>query len=237
MAERGSPSLKNLLLASLHDGELQRLNGDLEPIDGRLGDFVGREYEPAEWAYFPEGSVMSMIRILEDGSMIEVGVVGFDGVVGIQALPENAQQPYRVIVQHPGAALRMPMRRLREEFRRGGKFQEVLLTFSTNLLLQVSQTAACNRLHPLEQRLARWLLMMLDRTDSDQLKLTQEFLSHMLGTRIAGVNEAVASLTLSGLVKHGRGNIEVIDREGLQLVACECYAFVKNLATPRPQAH
>ena len=236
MGEHFPLTSKNLLLAALPDMERQRLDGDLERVDANIGDVVGREDQRTEWAYFPEGAVMSMIRILEGGSMIEVGVVGFEGVVGIQSLAENGQQPYRVIVQHPGVALRMPIRRLREEFRRGGTLQEVLLRFSTNLLLQVSQTAACNRLHTIDQRLARWLLMMLDRTSSDELKLTQEFLSHMLGTRIAGVNEAVASLTLSGLVKHGRGSIEIIDREGLQLAACECYAFVKYLANGRSQA-
>jgi len=100
-------------------------------------------------------------------------------------------------------------------------------------MISASVTAACNRLHTLDQRLARWLLMMADRAaSSDGLKLTQEFLSHMLGTRIAGVNEAVASLTESGLVKHGRGSIDIIDRHGLELAACECYAFVKNLANP-----
>jgi len=233
MAERSSNHVRNLLLAGLSDTMYRSLSRDLEPVDARVGDFVAREFEPTEWAYFPEGAVMSMIRILEDGSMIEVGVVGFEGVVGIHALAENAPQPYRVVVQHPGATLRMPIRRLREEFRRGGKFQEVLLGFSTNLLMQVAQTAACNRLHTLDQRLARWLLMMADRAaSSDGLKLTQEFLSHMLGTRIAGVNEAVASLTESGLVKHGRGSIDIIDRHGLELAACECYAFVKNLANP-----
>jgi CRP-like cAMP-binding protein len=122
----------------------------------------------------------------------------------------------------------MSMRRLREEFRRGGKFQELVLRFSAKFLLQVSQTAACNRLHTIERRLARWLLMMRDRTMSNELALTQEFLSHMLGARIAGVNEAVRALTLSGMVRHTRGSIEILDREGLELAACECYRVVKK---------
>jgi CRP-like cAMP-binding protein len=223
---------RNLLLSSLSDDDVQRLNGDLELIDGVLGDSPVRENERAEWAYFPEDAVMSIIRILEDGSMIEVGVIGFDGVVGIHSLAEDAQQPYRVIVQNAGQLWRMPMARLRAEFRRGGEFQELLLKFSTKFLLQVSQTAACNRLHNIEQRLARWLLMMRDRATSDQLHLTQEFLSHMLGTRIAGVNEAVRNLTLSALVKHSRGSLQILDREGLEAAACECYTFVKSLTPP-----
>lgn len=123
------------------------------------------------------------------------------------------------------------MRVLREEFRRSSEFQEILLEYSNFFLIQVSQTAACNRLHPLEQRLARWLLMVRDRAVSDTLTLTQEFLSHMLGVRIAGVNEAVRSLTLSGLVRHSRGSIELLDREGLRAAACECYQELKEIAS------
>ncbi len=225
---QGSTRCRNVLLAGLPESEYQRLSGDLERVDTVLGDAIVRENERTEWAHFPEEAVLSMIRILEDGSMIEVGVIGFDGVVGIQDLAEDAEQPYRVLVQNVGTISRMPMRRLREEFRRGGTLQELLLRFASKFLLQVSQTAACNRVHTIERRLARWLLMMRDRTTSNELALTQEFLSHMLGARVAGVNEAVRALTLSGLVKHTRGNIEILDREGLELAACECYRFVKN---------
>lgn len=225
---QSSTPCKNLLLTALPDDEYQRLSGDLERVDTTLGESIVREYEPAEWAYFPEEAVCSIIRILEDGSMIEVGVIGFDGVVGFQSLAEDVEQPYRVIVQNVGTVLRMPIRRLREAFRRGGEFQELLLRFSAKFLLQVSQTAACNRLHTIERRLARWLLMMRDRTTSNVLELTQEFLSHMLGARIAGINEAIRALSQNGLIKHTRGNIEILDREKLEKAACECYRFVKT---------
>jgi len=215
-------------LSALPDDEYQRLSSDLERVDAALGDSIVRENEPTEWAYFPDDAVLSMVRILEDGSMIEVGVIGFEGMVGIQAVAEDDLHPYRVIVQNAGTAWRLPIRRVREEFRRSGKFQELLLRFLTRFLLQVSQTAACNRVHTIEQRLARWLLMMRDRTTSNELFLTQEFLSHMLGARVAGVNEAVRALTLSALIKHARGSIEILDREGLELAACECYRFVKK---------
>jgi CRP-like cAMP-binding protein len=224
-----SSRCRNLLLASLGDDEFERLKGDLERIEVVLGDTLLEQYERSPWAYFPEEAVMSMIRVLEDGSMIEVGVIGFEGLVGTHLIPESAEQPFEVTVQNPGSVWRMPLHRLREEFRRSGEFQEILIGYLTRFLLQVSQSAACNRLHTLERRLARWLLTMRDRTTSDELKLTQEFLSHMLGTRIAGVNEALRALTLSGLVRHNRGTIEILDREGLELAACECYAFVKNL--------
>jgi CRP-like cAMP-binding protein len=226
---------RNLLLASLSDREYLRFKAELERLDVPLGESVIREWDESEWAFFPEEAVLSIVNVLGDGSMIEVGVIGYDGMVGINSLAEGVPyQPYRVIVQNPGTLLRMPMIRLREEFRRGGELQRLLLQFSTRFLIQVSQTAACNRLHTIERRLAKWLLMMRDRTTSNQLKLTQEFLSHMLGARIAGVNEALRSLTLSGLVTHGRANIEIIDRDGLELSACECYALLRKL-TPQSQ--
>lgn len=217
----------NRLLTALPADEFARLSGDLERMETVLGQSIARENENAEWVFFPDDAVMSMVRILEDGSMIEVGVVGFEGMVGIQTLTEP-DQPYRVVVQNAGATHRLPIHRFREEFRSGGKFQELVLRFSARFLLQVSQTAACNRVHTIEQRLARWLLMMRDRTATNELALTQEFLSHMLGVRVAGVNEAVGALVLSGLVKHSRGNIEILDREGLERAACECYRTVKN---------
>jgi CRP-like cAMP-binding protein len=225
---QGSTRCRNLLLSALPDDEYRNLSRDLERVDAALGDPILRENDRVDWIYFPEEAVLSMVHILENGSMIEVGVIGFDGVAGSHALAEDGEQPYRLIVQNAGTAWRLPIRRAREEFRRGGAFQQLLLRFSAGLLLQVSQTAACNRLHTLEQRLARWLLMMRDRTTSDELALTQEFLSHMLGTRIAGVNEAVRSLTMSGLIKHTRGNIEILDSEGLEEAACECYRSVKK---------
>lgn len=124
-----------------------------------------------------------------------------------RGIAEDVEQPYRVIVQNVGTAFRMPMRRLREEFRRGGEFQEFLLRFSA---------------------LARWLLMMRDRTTSNALELTQEFLSHMLGARVASLNEAIRALSQDGLIKHTRGSVEILDRQRLEQAACECYRFVKN---------
>jgi CRP-like cAMP-binding protein len=170
------------------------------------------------------------MRILADGSMIEVGLVGFDGFVGVHSLAPTAEQPYRLIVQNSGAMHRLPLKQLRSEFARGGKLQDLLLRFISAFLTQISQTAACNRLHKIEERLARWLLMMRDRVPSDELNLTQEFLSQMLGIRLAGVNEAIRTRTMNGLVQHRRNLITILDREGLEAAACECYAFVRDEA-------
>jgi CRP-like cAMP-binding protein len=134
------------------------------------------------------------------------------------------------VVQHPGRLVRMKIDTLRKGYRTPGSLQEALIVFSTAFLLQVSQTAACNRLHTIERRLARWILMMRDRNGLDEMNLTQEFLSHMLGTRIAGVNEAVRALTNAGLIAHKRRLIRVIDPEGLEESACECYGVVKQIS-------
>ena len=216
---------RNSILSTCGPAVFERF--ELERISTRLGETLQEEREPAEWAYFPENAVVSVICVLQDGRMIEIGVIGYDGVVGIQAISNPARQPYRNIVQGAGDVWRMPMKRLQNEFHRDEKFQQILLDYYTQFLFQVSQTAACNRLHNLEPRLARWLLMMRDRKESDLLTLTQEFLSHMLGTRIAGVNEAVQEFRRSGLITTGRGTITITDREGLETAACECYDAIR----------
>ena len=222
---------RNILLGSLSNREFEAFAAKADLVDIKLRDELLREHEPPEWAYFPEDGVVSMVHTLEDGSMIEVGVIGYDGLVAAHCISKDAVQPYLGIVQNGGRAWRIPMDVVRGMFQRSSAFQNVVLRYSSAFLLQVSQTAACNRVHTIEQRLGRWLLMMLDRTTTDELTLTQEFLSHMLGARIAGVNEAVQSLTLSGLVRHGRSRIEIIDRAGLEAAACECYAFVNHSAS------
>ena len=222
------PELTNRLLAALPQSEFRRLEGTLERITATNGEILLEAGGEAIWAYFPEESVVSVVRILSDGSMIEVGLVGFDGFIGVHSLAPTAEQPYRLIVQNSGAMRRLPLTHLRGEFARGGKLQELLLLFMSAFLMQISQTAACNRLHKIDERLARWLLMMRDRVPSDELNLTQEFLSHMLGIRLAGVNEAVRRLSLHGLVKHRRNVITILDRAGLEAAACECYAFVRD---------
>ena len=225
-----SPPITNRILAALPQSQFGRLEGTLERITATNGETLLEEGREATWAYFPEDCVVSVLRILRDGSTIEVGLVGFDGFVGVHSLAPTAGQPYRLIVQNSGTMHRLPLKQLRGEFARGGKLQDLLLLFMSVFLTQISQTAACNRRHKIEERLARWLLMMCDRVPSDELNLTQEFLSHILGTRLAGVNEAVGTLTMSGLLKHRRNAITILDRAGLEVAACECYAFLRDVA-------
>ena len=137
--------------------------------------------------------------------------------------------PYQVIVQGAGGAMKMPATVLREEFNRGGPFQSILLRYTQALHIQVSQTAACNRVHSLDERLARWLLMSHDRVKSDQMEMTQEFLSTMLGVERSGVTIAAITLQDAELIKYSRGKLTILDRAGLESASCECYGFVKNL--------
>lgn len=169
----------------------------------------------------------SCVRHLEDGSIIEVGVVGFEGLIGVESIFGAEAQPNQVTAQIAGEVIRFDLDIVSKSFVEDSTFRALVLKFTNAFMIQIGQTAACNRRHPLEQRLARWLLMVADRTPSTPIGLTQEFLAQMLGVRTAGVNEAVSVLTASGLIRHRRQSIEIIDRPGLEAMTCECYASVK----------
>ena len=171
----------------------------------------------------------SFVRPLADGSTIEVGIAGAEGTIGLDALFGAEAQPNMVTVQAAGDAIRVMASTAKVAFDGDAQFRQLVLLFANAFAIQVGQTAACNRLHPLERRLARWLLMVDDRTNHAPIALTQEFLAQMLGTRTAGVNEAISTLTASGLIGHRRQLIEIIDRRGLEAESCECYAVVKTL--------
>ncbi len=196
-----------------------------------------RAYEPRAPitdVYFPQTAVFSMVREMTDGAGIEVGTIGREGVVGASVLAGAISMSTRCIVQIPGRAWRITTPALRAAVARsldGGHapadgtaiLWDLLARYAQALFEQVTQTAACNRLHALEQRCARWLLMTHDRVDGDELVLTQEFLSYMLGVRRAGVTEACGTLQRSGLIRYRHGHITVVDRAGLEAAACECY--------------
>jgi CRP-like cAMP-binding protein len=171
--------------------------------------------------------MVSLILHTPEGESVEVGVVGFEGMAGISAVLGVDRSPHEAMVQIPDGGIRMSVRALREEFKRGGALHDLLLRYTQGLLLQTSQVAACNRLHSLSERLARWLLMSYDRCACEDLPFTQEFLSLMLGVRRAGVTEAAVILQTEGYINYRRGHIQIIDREGLELYACDCYEIVK----------
>lgn len=224
--ERDTPA-RNRLLSGLPSEDRERLLASLQPMTFALGDVV---YEPGEQLahiYFPTSSVVSLLYTMEDGSTAEMGLAGNDGVVGVALFLGGDTTPNRAVVQVAGQALRMPARVLREEFSRGGSVQHVLLRYTQSLITQISQTAVCNRLHSVEKRLARWLLLCQDRVDSDQLPMTQEFISNMLGGRRESVTVAAGRLQDAGLIHYSRGHITILDRPGLETAVCECYQIVR----------
>lgn len=191
------------------------------------GQILYHSGQPVDYVYFPTGAMVSLVAQMATGAEVEVGVTGFEGVVGLPALLGVEKSPHLNMAQMPGGAVRARAAALREEMGRGGALLRMTLLYSQSVMVMASQTAACNALHTLSERLAKWLLMSHDRRRGGELPLTHEFLSMMLGVRRAGVTEAAVVLQAEGLIEYHRGHITVLDREGLEGFACECYPVVK----------
>jgi len=217
----------NHLIAALPTESYERLQPSLEPMTFALGEVVYESGGPMRYVYFPTTSHISLLYTMIDGSTAEMGLVGNEGVVGIALFMGGETTPNRAMVQGGGAAFRMKAKAMLDEFKRGGEFQHLLLRYTQALITQISQTAVCNRLHSVEQRLCRWLLMTHDRAESDQLQMTHEFISNMLGVRREGVTVAAHRLQEAGMISYMRGHIKILDREQLLAHVCECYQVVK----------
>lgn len=228
MSEGRNIESSNRLIAALPVEDLGRLAPHLERVVIEGGQTLHQIGHSIDHIYFPESALVSLLNILSDGTTVEVGVIGRDGLVGISPLLEGETARAQALVQITGDALRIRARALKEEFRRGGQLQAVLLRYTRALMAQIAQTAVCNCLHNVDQRLARWLLMARLRMDSDELPLTQEFIAHMLGTRRAGVSEAASMLQDAGLIAYSRGHIKILDFKGLEQASCECYQVVRK---------
>lgn len=225
-----SPS-QNHLLAALSEAELEPLAGHLELVPMALGQML---YEPGEQlrhAYFPTTSIVSLHYVTESGASAETAGVGNEGVVGVSLFMGGDTTSSSAVVQTAGQAYRLERHLLKQEFERGGGLQRLLLLYTQALMTQMSQTAACNRHHPVEQQLCRWLLLTLDRLPTLELVITQELIAGMLGVRREGITEAAGKLQGKGLISYRRGHITVLDRRGLESSACECYAVVKKEMT------
>src|SRR5918912_2006873 len=228
MSSHTKAYLKNQLLAALTDEETERLQPHLKLVTLTAGEVLNDADEPARYVYFPLEAVISIITIVEDGTTIEVGIVGFEGLAGLSALLGGGTTPNQFIVQVEGTALRIKGDVLAEEFRRGGNLQEFVHKYTQLTITQISQSAACNHVHKIEERLCRWLLMMHDRAESGYFSHTQEFLSRMLGASRPVVTLAAGALQKAGLIRYSRGNITILDREGIEEATCECYLRVKR---------
>jgi CRP-like cAMP-binding protein len=218
----------NRLLACLPQEQLERLLPHLEHVSFALGEVIYESGGKQRYIYFPTTAIISLLYMMENGSSAEMGVAGNDGLVGIALFMGGDTVPNRALVSSAGDALRMQTKVLKEEFAQGGMFQRLLLRYTQALMTQMSQTAACNRLHSVEQQLCRWLLLCRDRLDSDELVMTQELIANMLGVRREGVTLAAGRLQETGLISYVRGRIRILDRGGLEATVCECYRVVKD---------
>ena len=218
----------NQILAALPESEYKIIAPHLEPINLTSGEVLSKPNQCITEIYFPQRAMISLVSIMIDGSTTEVGLVGNEGMVGIPAILGGNSTINCSIVQVSGTALRISADIIQREFLRGGKLQQILLLYIQASLTQVSQTAACNRQHKIEERLARWLLSVRDSVLQDELRLTQEFIADMLGTRRSGVTVAAGILQRAGIISYSRGKIIILDRQALEDTSCECYRTIQR---------
>ncbi len=194
----------------------------------RVGDSVYEPGVPMQHAYFPATAIVSLHYVTASGASTETAGVGNEGVVGIPVFMGGGSTPGSAVVQTAGQAFKLGREAMQREFGRGGAFQRLLLRYTQTLIAQITQTAACNRYHSVEQQLCRWLLLTLDRIPSGELTMTQELIGSMLGVRREGITEAAGKLQAAGHIRYRRGHISVLDRAGLAGRTCECYGVVKK---------
>lgn len=227
MSNRGSPE-NNLLAALPRKAYLSLLPG-LAPVTLVFGDVLYQPGGAIAQIYFPGRSVVSLLTVVDGHEALEVGLVGRDGMVGIPLSLGVDASPVRALVQGAGSALQMSTKRFRQAFDTSQPLRRGLHRYAHELMVQVTLTAACNRFHRVDARLARWLLMTRDRACSAHFRLTHEFLSHMLGVRRVGVTQAATALQRRGLIHYSRGKLDILDHAGLQAAACSCYRRVNRL--------
>lgn len=234
---RSPDFVRNQLLASLPDDEWLRWLPHLELVNLALGDVLHESGGRAELVHFPLDAIVSLLYMTKDGASAEIAVVGNEGVVGIAIFMGGGSSTDRAVVQSAGQALRIHAHFIAEEFSRSEPVLRLMLRYTQALIAQTAQTDVCNRHHSVDQQLCRWLLLSLDRLESNVLTMTQELIANMLGVRREGVTEAALKLQRAGLIRYARGRITVLDRRGLEHRSCECYGVVKHeydRLLPRP---
>lgn len=223
-----SDARQNLLLAALPNAEWLRWRPQLEPVDMPLGRVLAEADSKMAYVYFPTTAIISLLCVMENGSTAEIAMVGHEGILGVSLFMGGETTPSRALVQNAGQGFRLKANVMLREFDRAGAALHLLLRYTQALITQMAQTAVCNRHHSLDQQLCRWLLLSLDRLDSQELAVTQELIANMLGVRREGVTEAAGRLQKAGMIEYRRGHITVLNRAGLEKRTCECYAVVKK---------
>lgn len=224
---------RNRLLAALPGADFERLFPDLELVWMPRGQVLHEPGDRLRHVYFPTTAIVSLIYSMQDGGTAEVATVGSEGMIGVALFMGGESMPGRAVVLGAGHACRLRAPVFSREIqrcggRRGGALNRQLLRYSQALLTQMAQTAVCNRRHSVAQQLCRWLLLMLDRSPSNELAMTQELIAGMLGVRREGITEAAGDLQAAGLIRYARGHIAVLDRAGLEERACECYEAIRK---------
>ena len=220
--------IRNQLLGALPRKDYRRMLSGLEPVDLSFADVLYEPGDPITHVYFPGIALVSLMTLVDNRLTLEVGVVGCEGMVGLPVALGIGVSPFRALVQGAGMALRMKSSSFVKELRQSAALQRALQRYTHTLMAQFAQTAACNRFHVVEERLARWLLMTRDRVQSTNFRLTQEFLSHMLGVRRVGVTKAAGHLQQRRLIEYSRGTIRIVDQPGLEAASCSCYQASRN---------
>lgn len=220
--------LHNHLLAAIPEPYRQTFIDRLEHVDMPLGKVIYESGDDEIFAYFPTDAIVSLLYVMENGASAEICIVGNEGIVGVAVFMGGISTPSRAVVQSAGSGYRLSAPELLDEFNTCRPLSELLLKYTQSLITQMAQTAVCNRHHSIDQQLCRWLLLSLDRLNSNTLIMTHELIANMLGVRREGVTEAAGKLQKAGVIEYSRGHIIVLDRPKLESLSCECYAVVRN---------
>lgn len=226
-------SIPNRLLAALPRKDYRTLLPFLEPVTLAFQDVLYEHHARIRHVYFPSDCFISMLTTVDGGRAAEVGLVGYEGMIGVPVVLGAAVSPFRAVVQGGGTAMRMNIVDFRREFSTSAALRRELFLFTHLLMIQIAQTAACNRFHVVIQRMARWLLMTRDRVNSNEFRITQEFLALMLGVQRSRVSVAAGSLHARNLISYRRGTVTILNQRGLEAAACGCYKTVKDIYTQR----
>jgi CRP-like cAMP-binding protein len=218
----------NRLLAHLPETEFDLLRPHMAQVQLPLHSIIIEPHVPIRDMYFPLNALLSMVTVMEDGSTVECGSIGREGMSGIPVLLDAVETTMQTIVQIAGEAIRIKAEIVKDVYERGGALKKILNRYMHTVVVVGSQSTACNRVHRIEERLARWLLMSADGIGSNEVRITHEYLAVMLGVRRAGVSEAAAKLQEQNLIRYARGSVQILDRKNLEAAACECYCVVKK---------
>jgi CRP-like cAMP-binding protein len=219
---------QNRLLNGLGADDLAHLQPHLQKVRLRRGQVLHPAGEPIRSVYFPDGGMISMLTVMQSGELIETAIIGTEGVAGGWVAIDGANANTQTTVQMEGSASKIPAAKFVETYNASGRFRSAMNAYQSVILFQAQQSAGCHALHSVESRLCRWLLQAEDLMGSDEVELTQEFLSHMLGVQRTSVSLAAHELQKSGLIQYSRGKIKIVDRDGLEECACECYAAIRQ---------